>query len=773
MGKYKQGNYLRPSDETSPSIKENDPGYSLDMSQYIYYLFDNDKAEITSSDRNRFDKTRLYAQGRQDTGIYKDLLLDNDRKDGPRTAAVDTDGKISETGRKGYMNVNFDDVFSPLPKLLNAIIGVLEGQEHNVFAQAIDENSLTLKEDIKSKAIIRGMFVEHLQKLNTLMGIDHKDQQPLPKNVKELELFESLGAFKLKYEIGIQKAVDHTLKLSKIRELKRRLIRDLITVGYACTEDYYDYNTGEIKLKYIDPRDLIIERSESPIFEDASFYGFVDYVTIFDLKHQTGLDDEELYKLAQNYFGKHGNSAGYAWETTREGYYEFYECRVPVLKSKWKTNDYEYRTKRKNQSGEMLDFPEPYRGKKIPKVYDKDNRKTYRISTRALYQASWVIGSEVVYDFGRVHDVPYDYKRKDIPLGVNIYKIYGKPIMESCNPIEDQIMLTHLRLQNAIAVSSPPGLAIEYNSLMGMSLENDEWSPLDVLRLKSQTGNLLFSVTPNGVDIPPNYPDPVKELHGGLGTAINDAISSFEMQFNSLRVITGIDDITVAGRPINDQGKAVTELAVSATVNTLKPVYSGYLAIKESMALSSLLRIQALLLTDQESVYQDVIGESAVAALKAVGSKSPVQLGVHLVASPDDQLKQEVRAAAQSALAGGKNGVPALKYSEYLFVIESLNTSSGIAAARMYIAMKESEKEQQEQQYAMRAQEKQSKEVQEQNRQKAEQELVKIKADQEKDISVINEKTKGDLAVEEAKHRFKMEQIRLEKSLEVSSIDKT
>jgi len=509
MESYKKSEHIRPSDDTNPEIKQNDPAYSLDMSNYIYYLHEQDNTEISSTDRARFARNRLYAQGRQSTSIYKDFLLDEQDSNSPSSGVVDADGRVSEKGRKGYMNVNFEDVFSPLPKLLQAIVGVMEGQEHNVFAQAIDENSLVLKEDMKSKAFIRGMFADHLNKLNRLMGIEFKDEQALPKNVKELQLFESLGAFKLKYEVGIQKAIDHTMKLSKIRDLKRRIVKDLVTIGYGASVDYYDYNTGEVKIKYVDPKDVIIEKSESPTFEDASFFGFIEYTTIFQLKFDTGLKDDELFKLSQNYTGKYGNAQTFTWNTDENGFYDFYNCKVPVLKSTWRTNDYEYRTTRENQNGERIDKTEPYRGKKLPKVYDKDNRKTYRISTKALYHSSWVIGSEVVYDFGKVHDVGFDYKKKDVPLGINIYRIDETPIMESCIPVEDQIMLTHLRLQNAIAVSSPPGLAIEYNSLMGMTMENDEWSPLDVLRLKSQSGNLLFSVNPNGIDLPPNYPDPV------------------------------------------------------------------------------------------------------------------------------------------------------------------------------------------------------------------------------------------------------------------------
>jgi hypothetical protein len=530
--------------------------------------------------------------------------------------------------------------------------------------------------------------------------------------------------------------------------------------------DYMDYNIMEVRSRRVDPSNIILEKSESTDFRDLSYFGEIHYITLFQLKHETGLSDDELFEISLTWWGKLGNAKTYHQAETN-GYYDFYNVKVAVLRSAWKSNDMEYRTKRKYPNGEEKEFAEPWRGRNQPKIHNKDTKQTYKNSTKTNYGSCWVIGSEVVYDYGKLYDVGYDYKKKEVPLPVHAYRMDEIPLMQNCIMPEDQIMLTNIRLQNAIAKSPPPGLKIEYNALMGMTFGDDaEWKPMDMLKLYSQTGHMIFNITPDGVDLPPNYPDPISELKGGLGTAIQDASDSFQLQYSHLMTLTGIDPISsVSKSPTSAQGKAVTEIAVSATGNTLKPVYASYLSVKESLALGTILRIQGLVYTREDTPYVPIIGIPAVAALKAVGTKSPVQLGVHLIATPDDSLKQEVRAAAQAALAGGKNGIPALKYSEYLFIVESLTSTSGIQSARMYIAIKEAEREEADRANAEAAVQNQGKTVEAQLDKKAQADLDKLGKETEGAILKVQAEEKKEIAIENVRHANKMEQIKLDKAL--------
>lgn len=762
--------FTRPSCDIDPKRKGTDPSWSRAMVEYIYSQYMMGNCAITMGDVDRFNINLSYARGRQDTSIYKDMILDEYR--GSSDVPKYSDGGSSysppksKKARRGWVSINFDNVFSPMPKYINTIIGIMEGQEHNILVNAIDERSSDLKDELKYRRYVQGKYMDKLMVVDSMMGIEsHGDNVIYPTSVEELRMFEEMGEFKLAYEIGIQRAVDHTMKASNDKKIKRNIIKSAVTFGIASVMDYFDYDIGEVRVKHLDVRSLIVERSREDDFSDASFWGYIDYITIAQLKSETGLMDDELYSIAGNFAGKLGNMSFYDMGVDDTGFYNFYSCKVPRLVAYWISNDTVYHTTR-NVRGVDIDFIEPYRfGKggsvKMPRVYDSDGKKTTKTTSQSLYGCKWVIDTDVVYNIGKAHDISFDYEGKKVESPIRVYKIDGISIVENCIPIVDQIALTFYRLQNGIAKAPPPGLKIEYNSMLGMTFEDDdEWKPLDGLKLYSQSGHIIFNASPSGVELPPNMPDPIQELRGGLGTIIQDAADSLALFYQQLMEITGIDRLSASSiSPSRDQGKFVTEVAVAATTNALRPIYSCYLSMKEQLARGIALRVQAVVLGRDDTKYHKILGDAAVEALRVAGYFPPVSFGIHLEAMPDEAMKAAVREAAMAALAGGKNGIPALSYSEYLFIIEQLNTNAGLYYARVYIARKEAETQMQAQQRAEASQKLLSEETMKQNEQKSAQLLEKIDKEKNNEIEILNVKHKHEIELEVLKHENKMKEL--------------
>ena len=113
---------------------------------------------------------------------------------------------------------------------------------------------------------------------------------------------------------------------------------------------------------------------------------------------------------------------------------------------------------------------------------------------------------------------------------------------------------------------------------------------------------------------------------------------------------------------------------MAATTNALRPTPLVLVYLHEQEARSIALRVQAVIVSRDDTKYHRILGDAAVEALRVGGFFPPISLGVHLVARLHEVIKNAVREAAMAALAGGKNGIPALSYSEYLFIIEQLNT---------------------------------------------------------------------------------------------------
>jgi hypothetical protein len=764
---YKRGFFERPSDDVDPDYKQNSSQWSKSFVEHIYSNYCKGNCAITPDDVARFAINLSYARGRQDTNLYKDLILDEFQSD--TTSPQYQDGgdtknpPKNKSSRDGFVNINFHDTMSPMPKYMNTIIGIMEGQEHMVNINAIDEKSGDLREDIKFKRFAQGALKSKLDAFMKAMEIETgEDQVIYPASVDELGMFEQMGEFKLTYEIGLQRALEHTLKASNDKKIKRAIIKDILTYGITATMDTFDYALGEVRTRHLDVNNLIIESSREEDFSDVSYWGIIEYITVADLKHETEMTDDDLYGLAGNYVGVYGNRSSYDKTVDELGFYDFYKCRIPVLVAYWLSNDSKYFTTRKLDDGMEEEFPEPYRKRsngtsRKPRVFNNDKKLTTKETTQVLYGAKWILGSDVIYDFGRTHDVAFDYSGRKPVTPIQVYKIDEKPPVENCKPMLDQIALTFYRLQNGIANSPPPGLAIEYGSLMGMTMEDDEkWKPMDSLRLYSQKGHIIWNATPEGVEFPPTNHKPIEQLKGGLGTVVNDAAMSFELAYQQLMEITGIDRLSSNSQsPSGEPGKFVTPVAVSATNNTLRSVYAGYLSMKEQMAKSITLRVQAAVLSYDDTPYKRIIGDAAVIALKSAGFDPPIAFGIHMVAAPDDALKSEIRNAAMNALAGGKNGVPALMYSEYLYLIEQLiNTFAGISYARIYIAKKEVEADQAAKQSAAATQQQMSDNTIQQNKLKAQDEIQKREDETQKELAIIEAQKQADLEKMQRKFEY-------------------
>ena len=109
-------------------------------------------------------------------------------------------------GREGWDNMNFEDIFSPAPKYINNIVGIMEAQDHDVVVEATDENSGSARAELKYSILVKEQLRDVMQYIQQTFKVQlESDNAPLPKSVEELDLYSNLGMFKLPYEIAQEK----------------------------------------------------------------------------------------------------------------------------------------------------------------------------------------------------------------------------------------------------------------------------------------------------------------------------------------------------------------------------------------------------------------------------------------------------------------------------------------------------------------------------------------------------------------------------------------
>ena len=301
---YKTGNWPFPSHEIDPKLKGKE--WLMAFCQAMFSAWIRDKTALPYSLLNEYASLRAYGAGKQDPEIYQDLLL------GPE----DNQNK-GNTEREGWLNINWD-IFSPAVKFKNVVIGIMEGQEHDIQATAIDPISGDEREEKKWDLWFQAQYKEGLQYIDRNMGIQRSQDEFIPENLQELNIYEELGGFKLKKEYAMERGIDFTLYISDWKEIKRKLFNDLMDIGATGTKDYVDKFTGKVRCRYSNPSRLIIQYSKHYNHRNSEGAGEVIPMKIVDIRGEApDISEDDLREIAFQYQGITGTRHWQRWASRR------------------------------------------------------------------------------------------------------------------------------------------------------------------------------------------------------------------------------------------------------------------------------------------------------------------------------------------------------------------------------------------------------------------------------------------------------------------------
>lgn len=745
---YQSGSYPFPKDEIPTD--EKDDQWGRKFCEAIYAAYVNDCTGVSFSNIDEMLNLRKYAEGNQDIEKYQKILLDESEDGGDL---------------EGYLNINWE-IFSVMPKFLHIIRGIFEQQEHAIVATAVDPKSTEDREMTKLRKWFKGRYKPLLDAVNN-MAEYKPEPEWLPETLDELEIYQQVGGLKMAKEIEIEEGLNYSLYISDWKEIKRKMMDDFSTINCGSVKDYTDQYTRKAKARWVDPLKLIIQYSKHWDHRNSEYAGEIIRESITNIRKNTDLSEETLRQLAQFYNGRNANQTLSSWsedDLKLEGSgWKYDNFMVDVMDAEWFSVNARYRTYRKNKRGETWSYEET-----SGKVYDNDNKKTVEKKYKVVYRCKWIVGTDYTYDFGIQYDVPRPGK-KEVELSYKFYKLPGRSIVSLSVPNLDQIQLTWLKLQNALAMSSNAGVAVEYTSLMNMKLGGQKMEPLEILSIRKDTGDLIFkSTTHMGKPNLPGGVRPIQELQGGIGPQLGEFIQLFELNLNFIRDLTGINQIADASNPDPNQSVGGAEMAIAATSNALKPLYSGYIRLKELVSRSLAIRIGMLIKHDKKAYegYIPVLGGAGVKVISVGADAVDVDWEIQIQAKPTAQRRQTILDAAMKSMQPDRDGYVGIEESDFM-MIERLLESGNEKLAEVMLN------------YRSRKNKERQLKIQRENMQldaKREQETTRLKSElAQRDISF---KTSEDIRTETAKadledrnnqreHERKLEQITLEKSLEV------
>ena len=588
-----------------------------------------------------FETSRSYANGTQDTTIYKQILNSLDPNNGDGT----------------MMTLDWTPV-PIVPKFAKIVVNKIISSYRYPQVEAIDPLSRSEKDVKKKKIALRienkEMF-EEAKKSGLKVDVD---PESLPETPEEVEIFLDTN-IKTDAEIAAQLATNMTLSWNNFDErVYRRCVEDLVSCGMAVTKRSNDPNYG-INEEYVDPAFFVHSYTDDPTFSDIVYAGHIKRISIQELKRLCGdqLSEEEYQKIAKTVMNKYGNNASrfmenYYDQRLSRYTYGYDEFTLEVLDFEFLSVDSMIYEKKKSRFGNIGFY---YKGNtyETPKnsVYD---REPVQMNNATVYGGMYIIGTEHILNYGQKNNVPkniHDITRAQMSYSVvatNIRNMVPKSLVSSVIGFADQLQLSHLKIQQAIAKAKPDGIIIDVEGLENVDLgRGGDLQPLEIQDIYEQTGVFYYrSKNPEGGFQNP----PVRQIDNSIRN-INELIALYNHYLRMIRDATGINEVVDGSTPKGEALVGVNQMAMAAANNALYDVTNASMILYRKVCEDILKCLQ--ILPSQSvlyNVYEKAIGKTNMEVLNSFKDLPMYNFGIRVLSDLSDRDRQYLEQNIQIAL---------------------------------------------------------------------------------------------------------------------------
>jgi hypothetical protein len=611
--------------------------YGLQYFKTMYSDWKNN-TDLAYQDRKRsFSRMRSYAEGTQSVAKYKDLL--------------DVEGDSS------YMNIDWTPV-SIIPKFVDVICGDMTNREFAIKANAIDKLSINEKSKATRELIADMMNAPLRREVSKISGIDYNKQGHIPENMEEIALFMSLN-YKQAHELSMEKGIEFILQQNDFDEIKKKCIRDLVVVGTAGLKTYIDPSEG-IKIKYVDPTNLITSHSQSSDYRSIQHAGEIYTVTIGELKKMAGdqFTDEEYEDIAKNHGKKsqeNDNLFGRAFSNYGSYSNEYDAFSIQIMDAEFlSTNDLNYEKKENAFGGYSVSKRKS--GYKPPKK-SKYKREKISNTVKVVYSGKYIVGTDYMFDYGLSKNMSRpksnltETRLSYIIYSPNLNNMRNVSLVQRMIPFADQIQLAHLKMQQVMAKARPKGAAFEIGSLENVSKgDGGTFTPLELQEIYDQTGNIYYRrVDDEGLA---SNTVPIQELENGIGRDMMQLIQIYQHNLNMIRDVTGVNEARDGAKPSSEALVGIQKMQLMASNNATRSIDDGFNKVVENLAKSLAMKLQDVVEYDKPlKGYISALGNSVMKTIEINKDISLHDFGIAIEVAPDEEEKAKLEQAIQVSLA--------------------------------------------------------------------------------------------------------------------------
>lgn len=618
--------------------------YGLKYAESIYQQWGkmDQYSSIYGKRKNTFEKNRRYANGTQDTTIYRSLLTSLDPNNG--------DGSM--------LNLDFTPV-PILPKFVRIVVNKILSLSPYPNLEAIDPLSSSEKDTDRRKIEMFIAAKNQLKKIEDKTGVViGMDSKSIPDTLEEVEVFIG-NNIKSSSEIAAQIATNLTLEWNDFNEsILRRCVNDLAVLGVSVVKRDNDPQYG-IKTSYVDPAVFIHSFTEDPNFNDLVYAGHVKYVPIQELKRMAGdqFTEEDYKQIAQKAQKKYGYDASKLTESSYDrlsnvNSFGYDEYMIEVLDFEFISVDCEYFESKESRYGNV-GFYSKGENYKAPKnsVF---NREVSKLENASVYGGCYILGTDFLFNYGKKNNIPkniHDISRTNLSYSVcatNLLDMMPKSMVDSCIGFADQLQLTHLKIQQAVAKAKPDGIIIDIEGLENVQLgKGGELQPLDLHDIYEQTGVFYYrSKNPEGGFQNP----PIREIGNSIRN-INELIGLYNHYLRMIRDATGINEVMDASSPRADALVGVRQQALAAANNAIYDITNSSMILYKKVC-SDIVKCVQVIHPDSilYRIYENAIGKENMKVLSSFRNLAMYNFGVRVVKEMEEAERQYLEQNIQIAL---------------------------------------------------------------------------------------------------------------------------
>jgi len=737
--------------KTKLPAKSKKEEYTLAWAKAIY-SFDNSGANqyLNTSLKDRFKELERYGNASQDPEKYRDVYT-----------TMDTETRR----RKGYTNIN-EDIIGYATKLKNGVMKLLTGNGNKLDVALMNDDINNLKAFKKAEIMAKTALESQIKQIDAIKGTKTPMPDFKPSSKEDLAAFEEAGGLKLSEEIALELALQYSFEYDNNweRTIGMDIKEKFMDIGVAGVYVYLDPVTRTVKFRELDPKNLIIDTSNYIDFRDAEFFGEIIPVTVNDFllayeaegKSMSEEDAKELVKKSS--YGEDDGKYKYEYiddnnwyDIPKEGgkldnrggvikVLDFIYKSIDVIDRPLKNSVKEVKVNKNKVKQSELDSGKIY---KKGKYYYKKIKVKKTMDVVQWRRGKWVIGTDVVYDFGLVYNqVRNDDYEPIAPFVVERLRV--KSIMEVIKPNLDALQIDMLKLQMFKSMAAPSGIAIEIGSISNITLGGEVYNPKDILKLRQTNGTYFYKMKkagmPGTVGAGASQALPFQETEGGMGRAYNELLMDIDFNIRMMQDNTGLSDIALAQTPNSEMGLGLNQMSLTASENIISNIYYGYKSIKERVANITALHIMQIAKNNpKHNIYSKAVGNAVwkKLAIKDVYSIKTIGIKLRDIAKNDEI--QFMHQLIQQGLQVGRSGVPSLTSDEAFLLIDMIKEGKPLKYVNIIMRQMREKREKEEQAKAERNIQLQGQQNMQMQQQASQAEQQKLMEEIRKEITIMKQ----------------------------------